>query len=398
VKFGEHRMMFRPRDSYDQKLLEAWLTVSPQPRDTRWVHDVFGNCVTIADFGDRPAEELRFESNICAIHGGLEALTAQFGASSELLRIALVAPRFDYKEIDRVKAEQQTNLAIAANQATDVALNRWYREAFSGHPYGRPIDGTAQTVAQLTREDIRAQYTRLLAKDVLKVVIVGDIDKQAAVRALDAIFGGLPARSRTVRLARAELRSLRSRVVINQNQPLATATFGLSSLPSDHPDFAALQVLNHIIGSGDFDSKLMEEIRVKRGLAYSIQTSLVNDTVASIMIGAFSSKNENMGAALNILAEVLADTARDGPTPAQFENSKKYLQGSFLLDFDSSVAVAGSLLAIWLDGQAPTYLVARNQRIGRVTMEDVKRVAKRVLDPQRLVTTVVGSPTLAPED
>jgi zinc protease len=186
--------------------------------------------------------------------------------------------------------------------------------------------------------------------------------------------------------------------VINQNQPLATATFGLSSLPSDHPDFAALQVLNHIIGSGDFDSKLMEEIRVKRGLAYSIQTSLVNDTVASIMIGAFSSKNENMGAALNILAEVLADTARVGPTPAQFENSKKYLQGSFLLDFDSSVAVAGSLLAIWLDGQAPTYLVARNQRIGRVTMEDVKRVAKRVLDPQRLVTTVVGSPTLAPED
>jgi zinc protease len=331
-----------------------------------------------------------------AIQGGLESLTARFGHSAELLRLALVVPRFDPADVERARAERLTDLAIAANRPTSVALNRWYAEAFAGHPYGRAVDGTTPSVTGLTREDLKAQHARLFAKDVLKVVIVGDIGRQAAAESLDAIFGGLPARADVARIEKVEPRAVPAPVVVSQAQPLATATFGLPSLPSDHADFAALQVLNHVIGSGDFDSRLMEEIRVKRGLVYSIQTSLLNDTVTSVVLGGFASKNENMGAALGVLREVLANMARDGPTPEQFENSKKYLKGSFLLDFDSNAAVASSLLAIWLDAQGPDYLVMRNHKIDRVTLEDVRRVARQVLMADRLVTTVVGKPNLDP--
>ena len=331
-----------------------------------------------------------------AFYGGLEALSARFAPSAELLRLVLVAPRFDADAIERSRAQRLTDLAMAANEPNKVSLERWYVEAFSGHAYGRPVDGTPETVARLTRDDVKAQHARLLAKDVLKVVIVGDIDKAKAAEAIDLVFGGLPDKASVSQVGKVEPRSRAQPLVIDKDYPLATATFGLRSLPSDHPDFPALQVLNNIIGSGDFDSRLMEEVRVKRGLAYSIKTGLLRDSTTSFLLGGFATKNEAMGTALSVVKDVLAATARDGPTPAQFENSKRYLTGSFLLDFDTNAKVANSLLQIWLEGKTPDYLLSRNRAINGVTLNDVKRVAGEVLQVDRLLVTIVGKPKLAP--
>jgi zinc protease len=357
--------------------------------------------------GDLPAaafkEELaRLGSRLSAsggregFYGGLEALTARFAPSAELLRLVLTAPRFDPDAVERSRAQRLTDLAIAANEPNKVALKRWYGEAFAGHPYGRPVDGTPESVEKLTRDDLEAQHARLLARDVLRVVVVGDIDKAKAAEAIDHVFGGLPARADITKVDKVAPRSRAQPVVVEKDYPLATATFGLPSLPSDHPDFPALQVLNNIIGSGDFDSRLMEEVRVKRGLAYSISTGLLRDTTTSFLLGGFATKNEVMGTALGVVKDVLASTARDGPTPAQFENAKRYLTGSFLLDFDTNAKVANSMLGIWLEGKTPDYLVTRNQGIDRVTMADVKRVAGNVLATDRLLVTIVGKPKLAP--
>ena len=243
--------------------------------------------------------------------------------SAELLRLVLASPRFDADAIERSRAQRLTDLGLAANEPNKVALERWYAEAFPGHAYGRPVNGTPESVRRLTRDDLKAQHAKLFARDVLKVVIVGDIDKGKASEAIDPIFGGLPQRRRSP----GRRRSSHARcapVVVKREHPLATATFGLPSLPSDNPDFPALQVLNHIIGSGDFNSRLMEEMRVKRGLAYSISTGLLSDSTASLLLGGFATKNEVMGTALGVVREVLATKARDGPTQAQFENAKRY--------------------------------------------------------------------------
>jgi zinc protease len=331
-----------------------------------------------------------------AVYGGLETLSGRLGPSAELLKLALVSPRLHPEAVDRVRAQRLTDLALSANNPSSVALDRWYVEAFRGQAYGRPVNGTPESVGRITNDDVNTQHARLFAKDVLKVVIVGDIDKGAASEILDLIFGGLPAQAQLVPLERIEPKPLPAPVVVTQDQPLATAAFGLASLSPDDPDFPALQILNHIIGSGDFDSRLMEEVRVKRGLTYAIATSLVSDAVTSVLVGGFSTRNETMGTALGVLRDVLTSTARDGPTPAQFENAKRYLTGSFLLDFDSNAKAAGSLLAIRLDGHRPDYLQTRNQGIERVTIEDVRRVARDVLRTDRLIVTIVGRPELPP--
>jgi zinc protease len=329
-----------------------------------------------------------------AIYGGLDTLSKRFAPSAELLRLALTAPRFEEDAIERVRSQRLTDLAIAANEPNRVAVERWYQEAFPGNAYGRPADGTPQSVARIVRDDLTGQHAKLFARDVLKVVIVGDIDKAAAAVALDSIFGDLPERAKVNLLVKVEPRAAAAPVVVERELPSATAAFGLASIASDHADFPALEVLNHIIGSGDFDAVLTEEIRVKRGLAYSVQTALVHDSITSLLLGAFSTKNDTMGSALDVLKEVLVKTARDGPNPGQFENAKRYLTGSFLLDFDTNAKVAGSLLSIWVDGEGPDYLKRRNQKIDAVTLADVKRVARDVLKTDALSVTIVGKPRL----
>ena len=357
--------------------------------------------------GDLPAEtfkerlaglgtRLSTSSGRDGIYGSLQTLSKHFADSAELMRLMLASPRFDADAIERVRAQHLTDLALAANDPNKLVLNRWYAVAFPGHPYGRPVDGTPETIGRITADTLKAMQGKLLARDVLRVVIVGDIDKNRAMGALDSVFGALPQKTDAVPVGKVEPGVVAAPVVIDKDFPLATAFFGLPSLANDHPDFPALQVLNQIIGSGDFDSRLMDEIRVKRGLTYSISTSLLRDTVTSLLVGGLATKNDVMGTALGLVKEVFLDEVRNGPTQSQFENAKRYLTGSFLLDFDTNVKAAGSLLTIQLLGERPDYLVVRNQRIAAVTLDAVKRVAGEVLKPERMVVTVVGKPKLAP--
>ena len=335
---------------------------------------------------------LSAESGRDAIYGSLETLTDRLQPSAELLRLMLMSPHFSAADVDRVKAQRLTDLAVAANNPTTIAIERWYAEVFPRHPYGRVVDGTKESIPKLTPQDLKQLHGRVFGKDVLKVVVVGDIDKRAASELLDAVFGELPGKAQLTPIAKVEPRSLPAPIVVERDFPLATAIFGLPSLPVNHPDYAALKVLNQVIGSGDFDSRLMDEIRVKRGLAYAIQSRLENDSVAALVLGTFATKNENMRPALGVINDVLVRTAREGPTPAEFENAKRFLTGSFLLDFDTSGKVAGSLLSIWLDGEGPEALVSRGQRIKNVSLPEVKRVAAEVLKADRLMVTVVGKP------
>lgn len=353
--------------------------------------------LTAQAFARRLADQgtqLTISSGRDQIFGGLDALAKRFEPSAELLRLALKAPRFDLDAVERVRQQRLSDLELAQNEPRTVAFNRWYVESFPGHPYGRPINGTLASVRTISRDHIKLQHQRLLARSSLRVIVVGDIGRQEAVRALDLIFGDLPAQPALKPIPKVEWHQLTKLVVVERDFPLATAAFGVPSLASNHPQYPALQILNHIIGSGDFDATLMEEIRVKRGLAYSVSVSLIQDTAASIMLGGMATKNENMGQALSVLKDVLAYTAADGPSLEQFDNAKRYLTGSYLLDFDTNAKLARALLTTWLEGKAPDFVEKRNGGIQAVRIEDVKRVAREALAWDRLNVMVVGKLSL----
>lgn len=324
------------------------------------------------------------------VYGGLDVIAKRLPEAADLLRLTVTAPRFDADSLERVRTQRRSDLELAASDPKSIAFNRWYAESFPGHPYGRPVNGEPKTLAALTRADAVAAHRQLFVRRTLKVVIVGDLDKAAAIEQVERIFGSLPRGEPLPALAKVDVKAFSPALRITMNQPLATAAFGTAALAVRDPQYPALQVLRQIVGSGDFDSTLMDEIRVKRGLAYSVSLSLLHDQTASIMLGGMSTKNESMNKALDVLREVLSTIAANGPNDAAFENAKRYLTGSYLLDLDTNAKLAGSLLGLWLDGRTPSFIEQRNQLIERVTLADVKGIAARILEPSRLNITVVG--------
>lgn len=349
------------------------------------------------DFARRVADQgaqLAITGGRDQIRGGIDALSGRLDASVALLRLALTVPRFDDDAIARVREQRVADLEIALNEPRSIAFNRWHAELFPGHPYGRPVDGTPASMRAISRDDIKAQHRRLLARSALRVVVVGDLDQARMLQALDRIFGELPAEAQAQPIAKVEMRRLIKPVVVEKDQPLSTVAFGGQALASDHADYPALQVLNQVIGSGDFDSTLMEEIRVKRGLAYSVSTSLLGDSAASLVLGGMATKNENVAEALEVLKGVLAKIVSTGPSQEQFDNAKRFLIGSYLLDFDTNAKLADSLLRIWVEGRRPEFVERRNGEIARVTIEDVRRVARQLLSWDGMNVAIVGKPTL----
>ena len=324
------------------------------------------------------------------LYGGLDVLSGRLADTVPLLRASVAEPRFDAEAIARVRDQQIADLEISQGEPRSIAFNRWYKEAFPGHPYGRPVKGEPASLKAVGRDDLVRQHRRLLALAGLRIVIVGDIERAAAIDIVERSFAGLPAAADLKPIAKVTARRQAAPVIVEKDQPLATAAFGAEALAPAHPDFPALEVLRQIVGSGDFDSTLMDEIRVKRGLAYSVSLSLIHDTTASVLLGGMGTKSENMGEAERVLKEVLARIASEGPSPEPFENAKRYLTGTYLLDLDTNAKLAGSLLKVWLEGRASGDVIERNRRIAAVTLADVRRVAAQVLDPARLSLTIVG--------
>jgi zinc protease len=275
-----------------------------------------------------------------------------------------------------------------------VAQNQWYAVAFAGHPYARPANGTEATVGKIGGADLESYRKRVFAKDTLKVVVVGDITPEQLGKMLDEVFGDLPAKAELTPVSKTSPVSGGSQTVVDMNVPQSVAVFGMGAMPRKDPDFMPAFVLNQILGGGGFASKLMEEVREKRGLAYSVYTYVYPYQHASIFSGGVATRNDMMGQSLDIIREELKKMADGDVKQDDLDNAKSYLIGSYPLRFDTNAKIASQLLGLRMDGFGPEYVDNRNAMIAAVSLDDLKRVAKRLLDTQNLIVTIVGKPTL----
>jgi zinc protease len=180
--------------------------------------------------------------------------------------------------------------------------------------------------------------------------------------------------------------------VIEMGVPQSVAIFGLGAMPRKDPDFMAAFIINHILGGGGFSAKLMEEVREKRGLAYSVYSYVQPDKNTSILVGSVATKNASMSESLDIIRNEMKKMAENGPTEADLDAAKSYLTGSYALRFDTNSKIASQLLGLMQEGFGPDYVENRNKMIDAVTLADAKRVAARLLKSNDLIVTVVGKP------
>jgi zinc protease len=334
---------------------------------------------------------LSFSAGRDHVRGSLRTLTLNRDEAFDYLRLALTQPRFDTDAVERARSQIISRLQRQSTSPNDIASRTWWQAAFPNHPYGWSVTGTPESMARITIDDLKAYTRRVLARGQLKVAVVGDIAPADVGALLDRTFGSLPAEPELTAVPDVTMQGLGRRIVVPLDVPQAVVTFGTRGIPRSDPDFMAAYIVNHILGGGTFSSRLYQEVREKRGLAYGVYDSLTWLEHAAVMIGGTATRSAVTGEAIGIIESEIHRLAETGPVEQEVADAKSYLEGSYALGLDTSPKIAGQLVQIQLDHLGIDYIDRRTSMIEAVTLADTKRVAKRLLDAGLLVT-VVGQP------
>ena len=337
------------------------------------------------------AAKMTINASYDHVSGSFQTLTENRDESFKLLRMALTSPHFAEKDVERIREQLIASLRVDEKDPDKVASLEWHKLAFGSHPYARPTSGTLESVPAITPDDLRDYAKRIFARDNLKIAAVGDIDAAKLGDLLDNVFGDLPAKSERKPVQDFTWENTSKQRIVTMPNPQSVLQFGFQGLKRKDPDFIPAYILNYVVGGGGFSSKLMQEVREKRGLAYSVYTYLYPLDHVGIFAGGVATENKSVGQSLDLIKAELERASKEGLTEQELQTAKDYLIGSFALRFDTSSKIAAQLLAIQLDDLGINYIDRRNSEIEAITVDDIKRVAKR-LEPKNLIVTVVGEP------
>lgn len=334
---------------------------------------------------------LSFDASRDTFSGSLQTLSQYRDEAVRLARLALTEPRFDAEPVERIRSQIITRIKAGERDPGEVASRTMMEAVFGGHPYANPKEGTAESVAAITAEDLRAYKDKLLARDNLKVAVVGDIDAAALGPMLDQIFGDLPVKANRIGIADVAPREAKA-IDVPMAVPQAIIQIVGNGLKRDDPDFITASVASHILGGGGFSSRLYREIREKRGLAYSVWLGLIPLDHAGLWFVSTSTRADQADTVVALIEEEVRRFAEEGPTELELAEAKAYLIGSYPLRFDTSGGIADQLLAIQLEDLGLDYVDRRNDLIAAVTIDDIRRVSKRLFGDDGRVVVRVGAP------
>jgi zinc protease len=338
------------------------------------------------------ASQLNFSAGQDMISVRLRSLTSNLAPTFDLLRLALIQPRFDAEPEARVRASILDSIAREQRQPNALASRVWWKTAFPDHPYGLSTRGTAESVNAITTDDMRSLVHNRFAKDSLIIGIVGDITPAQLKPLLDAAFGALPDRAAVDPTADVSAQTRNAVEVATMPIPQSVVVFGQPGIKRDDPDwYAALLDLN-ILSAGGLTSRVALEVREQRGLAYSVSAQLDPLQHAGLILGQVGSQNAHVAESIDVIRNTWRRMHDDGPTAKELADAKTYVTGSFPLSLDSTGRIASILVSVQFDHLGIDYLDKRAAIINQVTLADAKRVAKRLLSPDNLLFAVVGQP------
>jgi len=307
-----------------------------------------------------------------------------------LLGLALTKARFDEDAINRVRAQLLTSIHQGDDDPPTVASRGFDQVFFNGHPYGHPVDGDPAGIAAITPDDIKNFAHTHWVRGGLRIAVSGDVDQATLNTLLNSAFGGIPAITPPPVPPPGKL-GAPGLHVIPMPVPQPTALFGLPGILRADPDFIPAYVANYILGGGGFSSRLMKDVREQRGLTYDIDTSLATYRKAGAVAGDVATRADGMKQTLDVIRSTMAKFVDEGPTQKELDDAKTFLTGSFPLAFASNAGISAQLNAFQRAGLPADYVIKRNALIEAVTVDDVKRVSKRLFNPARLTIVVAGT-------
>ena len=323
---------------------------------------------------------------------GLRVLKKDLRTGLDLLSDVLMNPVFDQKEIDRKVKETLAEIQRQKDEPGIVANNAFAKAVYGKHAYGRTDDDVAAYLPKLTRQDIFNFYTARYSPNNIIVAVVGDVNENEIISLLQEYFKGwkrsdqpLPSPVTPPVIEQTVIRK------IDKNITQANIEIGNIGISRENPDFYSVIIMNYILGGGGFSSRLMDNIRDSKGLAYDVHSAFSAQKEPGAFTDSIKTKNES---ASEVIAETLKEIRRIQAEPVsdkELEDAKSYLTGSFPLRMDTYEKIAGMLTAIEIYNLGLDYPQQYPALINKGTREDVKRVAQKYLHPDNLVIVVVAN-------
>ncbi len=292
----------------------------------------------------------------------------------------------------RARAEISNSIeALRLNPASNI-LNELFGSIFPGHPYGIDKQGTLASVAAITRQDLENYRRAAFARDNLSVAVVGDIDPATLGVQLDKLFGELPPQAQIRPVPVAALSAPRLKTIAD-NVRQTNVAFGYAiDTPLTSEDMPGVAILNHILSGGVLSSRLDREVRVKRGLVYSIGFSVTQTPRNQYAYGSFGAEPASAEQAYELAREEIRKMAEEGPTPEEVRDAKTYLQGAYVVALSNSAGLVTELLELQRFGRDLDAIDGYAARVEAVTPEQLRKLARQVFRPDAMSRIVVGPP------
>ncbi|MFK7940110.1 MAG: M16 family metallopeptidase [Roseovarius sp.] len=340
---------------------------------------------------DLLASSLSFDIGHDAFSVSARFLTENTAPTMELLRDALTAPQFNDEALTRVRAQLISVIQEELTDPNDIAGTTFDTLVYGDHPYAYSIMGTVDGVTALTREDLIEAHSRVLTRDRIYVSAVGDINAEELSALIDTLLEGLPETGPALP-DRVDPNLPGGIKVVDYDTPQSVVRFAQPGIGRFDDDFFAAYLLNHILGGGGFESRLMTEVREKRGLTYGVYSYLSIPDYANTWEGSVASANDRVAEAISVIRDEWTKMRDKGVTAEELENAKTYLTGAYPLRFDGNAPIANIAVNMQYDALPTDYIRTRNGKVEAVTLEQINRVARELLDPDQLTFVVVGQP------
>jgi zinc protease len=312
--------------------------------------------------------------------------------SLHLMARILQTPTFPESAVEREKDRVIADLQEEATQPGPIGEKAFYAGIYGSHPYATPGKGSVATVSSLTRQDAVEFHRRHYVSDDAVIAMVGDISRDEASAIAEQLSAGLGRRVEKLP-AMPEVQVPSEAKTINLPHPATQShiLLGLPGVSRGDPDYFSLYVGNYILGGGGFASRLTNEVREKRGLAYSVYSYFLPLAQPGPFQVGLQTKRDQSAEALKVVRATLERFMAEGPTQDELRRAKQNINGGFPLRIDSNKKILGYLSVIGFYHLPLDYLDQFMGNVDKVSLESVKRAFQRRIEPDRMVTVVVGS-------
>ncbi len=332
--------------------------------------------------------ELGFSASRDNFSANIRTLRSERESAFDLLKLALTKPRFDTDAIERMRDAIRMGIERGRTNPNSIASRAMREAVFKNHPYARNTSGNEESIGDISRSDIITMHKGILTRQALTVGVVGAISAEELITALDRIFGELPDTG-AIHDVEEVAPSLGEKISINMQVPQAVVSLVYPGLKRSDPDFFAAHLMNHILGGGTFSSRLYQEVREKRGLAYSVASWISTYDHTAYLTASTSTRADNLDQTLSIIQAEIAKVAVEGVSEAELEAARKYVTGAYAINnLDTSTKISRVLVALQTQNLGIDYINTREAQIAAVTLDDVNRVARNLLSTEPTVVIV----------